>query len=241
MGTEGHTIGEVLNRLKQEFDDVSISKIRFLESEGLVRPGRSDSGYRQFTSEDVERLRYVLMAQRDRYLPLKVIKDELSRLDAGLPVETDQPDAAVASADGRTGVVLDSRPVARDAAALLTDVALDRGELAHASGLEPSEIDELVANGIIDATEPFDGAALRAARVAAELLRRGLEPRHLRAYRLGAEREADRIDQLVAPLLRQRNPESRRTATSRAEELIALGAQLQRLILEDRLSHVLKS
>ena len=73
MVADGHTIGEVLNRLKHEFDDVSISKIRFLESEGLVRPGRSDSGYRQCTDEDVERLRYVLLAQRDRYLPLKVI------------------------------------------------------------------------------------------------------------------------------------------------------------------------
>lgn len=245
MAADGHTIGEVLNRLKQEFDDVSISKIRFLESEGLVRPGRSDSGYRQFTSEDVERLRYVLSAQRDRYLPLKVIKDELSRLDAGLPVDTEPSDVATAPDGVRPteGVrpTPDTRGAPRDAAALLTDVALDRGELAHASALTPEDIDALIANGIIDGETPFDGAALRTARVAAELLRRGLEPRHLRAYRLGAEREADRIDQLVSPLLRQRNPESRRTATSRAEELIALGAQLQRLILEERLAHVLRS
>lgn len=243
MATEGHTIGEVLNRLKQEFEDVSISKIRFLESEGLVRPGRSESGYRQFSSEDVERLRYVLTAQRDRYLPLKVIKDELSRLDAGLPVEIEQVDngthdqAEPSAADASTA---GTRHAPRDAASLLTDVALDRGELAHASGLEVDELDELIANGIIEGPEPFDGAALRAARVAAELLRRGLEARHLRSYRLGAEREADRIDQLVSPLLRQRNPESRRTATSRTEELIALGAQLHRLILEDRLAHVLR-
>jgi DNA-binding transcriptional MerR regulator len=240
MMADGHTIGEVLNRLKQEFDDVSISKIRFLESEGLVRPGRSDSGYRQFSSEDVERLRYVLSAQRDRYLPLKVIKDELSRLDAGLPVEAQASDGTEPPSDGRSEGP-GARGGSRDPAGLLADVALDRGELAHASGLEPDEIDDLIANGIIEGSEPFDGAALRAARVAAELLRRGLEPRHLRAYRLGAEREADRIDQLVAPLLRQRNPESRRIATSRAEELVALGAQLQRLILEERLSHVLRS
>jgi DNA-binding transcriptional MerR regulator len=241
MAAEGHTIGEVLNRLKQEFDDVSISKIRFLESEGLVRPGRSDSGYRQFSSEDVERLRYVLIAQRDRYLPLKVIKDELSRLDAGLPVDIETGEPGAPAPDGRPDATADARSGSRDPAGLLTDIALDRGELAHASGLEVREIDELIANGIIEGEEPFDGAALRAARVAAELLRRGLEPRHLRAYRLGAEREADRIGQLVAPLLRQRNPESRRTAASRAEELIVLGAQLQRLILEERLSHVLRS
>jgi DNA-binding transcriptional MerR regulator len=230
MTPEGLTIGEVLNRLKQEFDDVSISKIRFLESEGLIRPGRSDSGYRQFTAEDVDRLRYVLMAQRDRYLPLRVIKDELSRIDAGLPVDTELSDQP-----RQQRLVPD-----RDSAALLTDVSLDRSELAHASGLTLEDIEELVANGILDGGPSFDGAALRAARLAGELLRRGLEARHLRGYRIAADREADRIDQLVAPLLRQRNPESRRTASTRAEELVALGAQLQRLLLESRLASVLR-
>ena len=226
---EGHTIGEVLNDLRQDFDDVSISKIRFLESEGLIAPGRSDSGYRQFSPEDVDRLRYILTAQRDRYLPLRVIKDELSRLDAGLPVEPEvAPRAAV-----RTGA---GEP---DSAALLTDVVLDRSELAHASGLAAEEIDELIANGIIEGEASFDGAALRAARLAAEMLRRGLEPRHLRAYRLAAEREADRIEQLVTPMLQRRNPESRKLAGTRAEELIALGAQLHRLLLDSRLDDVL--
>jgi DNA-binding transcriptional MerR regulator len=230
MTTEGFTIGEVLNRLKQEFDDVSISKIRFLESEGLIRPGRSDSGYRQFTAEDVDRLRYVLTAQRDRYLPLRVIKDELSRIDAGLPVETEATERPQ-----QQRLVPE-----RDGAALLTDVSLDRSELAHASGLSVEDIDDLVANGLIDGGTTFDGAALRAARLAGELLRRGLEARHLRGYRIAADREADRIEQLVAPLLRQRNPESRRTASARAEELAALGAQLQRLLLETRLTGVLR-
>jgi len=235
MGTEGHTIGEVLNRLRHEFDDVSISKIRFLESEGLVRPGRSESGYRQFSDADIDRLRYILLAQRDRYLPLKVIKDELSRLDAGLPVTTEQasqpavpePNVADGGSAGRTAV--------------LTDVALDRGELLHASGLTGEELDGLINNGILASSLSFDGAALRTARIAAELLRRGLEARHLRGYRLAAEREADRIEQLVAPLLRQRNPESRRDAASRTAELVSLGAQLHQLILEDRLSHILGS
>jgi len=234
MAGDGHTIGEVLNRLRHEFDDVSISKIRFLESEGLVRPGRSDSGYRQFSDADVDRLRYVLLAQRDRYLPLKVIKDELSRLDAGLTVDheaaepTDEPMPPTRSPGPAAG------------SALLTDVALDRGELLHASGLTEEELVGLLANGILDEAATYDGAALRTARIAAELLRRGLEPRHLRGHRLAAEREADRVEQLVAPLLRQRNPESRREAAGRAEELIALGAQLHRLIVEDRLSNVLR-
>lgn len=235
MATEGHTIGEVLNRLKHEFDDVSISKIRFLESEGLVRPGRSDSGYRQFSDDDIERLRYVLLAQRDRYLPLKVIKEELSRIDAGLPIETEAVVRMEDVSPSTRSVDNGGRPE------LLNDVALDRGELQHASGLSSDELEALIANGILADAASFDGAALRTARVAAELLRRGLEPRHLRGYRLSAEREADRIDQLVAPLLRQRNPESRREATTRSDELIALGAQLHRLLLEGRLSHVLRS
>jgi DNA-binding transcriptional MerR regulator len=239
MAPEGHTIGEVLNRLRHEFEDVSISKIRFLESEGLVRPGRSESGYRQFSDADVERLRYVLLAQRDRYLPLKVIKDELSRLDAGLPpVEGEAQVRSARATDDTAAATSDGH---RDGSDLLTDVALDRGELRHASGLSDDEFDALVANGILNDATTFDGAALRTARIAAELLRRGLEPRHLRGYRLSAEREADRIDQLVAPQLRQRNPESRRNAAMRADELIALGAQIHRLLLEGRLSHVLRS
>lgn len=237
--TEGHTIGEVLNHLKQEFEDVSISKIRFLESEGLVRPGRSESGYRQFSAEDVERLRYVLSAQRDRYLPLRVIKEELARLDAGLP-----PEEHPASPSPSPSAPLDPQPTldggASDRTSLLTDVTLDRSELAHASGLTATDIDGLIAGGVLPEREPYDGHALRTARVAAELLRRGLEPRHLRSYRLSADREADRIVQLIAPLLAQRNPESRRSATSTAEELVSLGAQLHRLMLDLRLSETMR-
>jgi len=229
--TDGHTIGEVLNLLRQDFSDVSISKIRFLESEGLIRPGRSESGYRQFSAADVERLRYVLSAQRDRYLPLRVIKDELSRLDAGLPVEVDAP----ARSEAPRG------PAGSSEAALLTDVALDRTELAHASGLRGEDVDALIGNGLLPTSGPFDGVALRTARLAAELLRRGLEPRHLRAYRLAADRESDRIEQLVLPLLRQRNPDSRREASATAEELIALGSQLHRLLVEARLDDTLRT
>ena len=229
--TEGHTIGEVLNLLRQDFADVSISKIRFLESEGLIRPGRSESGYRQFSTDDVERLRYILTAQRDRYLPLRVIKEELSRIDAGLPPEPDAP----ARSNAQRGVD------ASDDAALLSDVVLDRTELAHASGLGVDDVDALVAHGLLDGSGPFDGIALRTARLAAELLRRGLEPRHLRAYRLAADRETDRIEQLVLPMLRQRNPESRRTAATTAGELVALGAQLHRLLVEARLGDTLRT
>jgi DNA-binding transcriptional MerR regulator len=230
MSAEPQTIGEVLNRLKGEFDDVSISKIRFLESEGLITPLRSESGYRQFSAEDVERLRYILRAQRDRYLPLRVIRDELSRLDAGLPVEADVPPD---EADRPAGVA------ARDAAALLTDVALDVHELAHASGLDVTTVRALIEAGLIEDGEPYDGASLRIARLASELIRRGLEPRHLRAHRLSADREVSFVEQLVAPMLRQRNPESRRMAAGQAAELVQLGAQLHALLVEERLGRLL--
>ena len=230
MSTEPLTIGDVLTRLKAEFDDVSISKIRFLESEGLISPRRSESGYRQFDEDDVERLRYVLRAQRDRYLPLRVIREELDRRDAGLPP---------APSDDRPAPTTPSAPApsdaGRSAASLLTDVVLDRSELAHAAGLAVRDVDALVEHGLLPGREPYDGDALRRAKVLAELLRRGLEPRHLRAHRLAADREAALVEQLVGPLLRQRNPDSRRAAASRVEELVELGARLRSLLLEERL------
>ena len=233
MSDEPLTIGDVLTRLKAEFDDVTISKIRFLEAEGLIAPRRSESGYRQFDAADVERLRYVLRAQRDRYLPLRVIRDELDRLDAGLPPA---PVEAVAPAPtAPTAPAASATAGAADAAGRLTDVVLDRGELAHAAGLAPEDVAALVEHGLLPAREPYDGDALRRAKVLAELMRRGLEPRHLRAHRLAADREAALVEQLVGPLLRQRNPESRRRAASRAEELVELGARLRALLLEERL------
>jgi len=228
MSGEPLTIGDVLTRLKAEFDDVTISKIRFLESEGLIAPRRSESGYRQFDDADVERLRYVLRAQRDRYLPLRVIREELDRRDAGLP-----------PVPGDATAVPEPAPApAPDPAGLLTDVSLDRTELAHAAGLDPVDVDALVEHGLLPDRAPYDGDALQRARVLAELRRRGLEPRHLRAHQLAADREAALIDQLVGPLLRQRNPESRRQAASRAEELVELGGRLRALLLAERLGTV---
>jgi DNA-binding transcriptional MerR regulator len=234
MSGEPLTIGDVLTRLKAEFDDITISKIRFLESEGLITPRRSESGYRQFEATDVDRLRYVLRAQRDRYLPLRVIKDELARLDAGLPVDASAGGGSASTSPGEASGT-PALPGPDDRAGLLTDVALDRGELAHAAGLEAAQVDELIAHGLLPERPPYDGDVLRRARVLAELGRRGLEPRHLRAHRLSADREAAHIEQLVAPLLRQRNPESRRRAASRAEELVELGTRLRALLLEERL------
>ena len=230
----GHTIGEVLNRLKEEFEDVTISKIRFLESEGLIAPERSESGYRQFSDVDVDRLRHVLRAQRDRYLPLKVIREELARLDAGLPVEGLASGPTAEPGEGEV-----RRPP--ETVGALSDVALDLQELAHASGLRIEQANLLVRAGVLRPSTTYDGDDLAVAKVAAELIRRGLEPRHLRGYRLSADREEGLITQLVGPLLRQRNPESRRQAERRADELAELGARLHHLLLQERLRATLRS
>jgi DNA-binding transcriptional MerR regulator len=227
-----HTIGEVLNRLKDEFDDITISKIRFLEAEGLISPDRTESGYRKFGSADVERLRYVLRAQRDRYLPLKVIKEELRRIDAGMPepaVEASDPD------------VVTSHDATSPLGVATADVALSAGELAEATGLLEADVAALVEHGLLTSSASFDGDELRITKLVADLLASGLEPRHLRMYRQFADREAALVEQLVAPLLRQRNPDSRRAATERAEHLTAIGGELHRALLAAQLRALLRS
>lgn len=235
-----HSIGEVLNRLKSEFDDITISKIRFLEAEGLINPDRTESGYRKFAEGDIDRLRYVLRAQRDRYLPLKVIKDELARLDEGLPVETPgtKPTAdelAVIRGDDDipvTGTSLLAPPA--------TDVVMSPRELAEASGLDEGTVVALSENGLLPRTQHFDSADLRTARVIADLVESGLEPRHLRMFAQFADRQVALLEQLVSPLMRQRNPESRSEAQDRMERLGERGAQLHRELLGRRLRDLLR-
>jgi DNA-binding transcriptional MerR regulator len=253
-----HTIGEVLNRLKDEFDDITISKIRFLEAEGLISPDRTESGYRKFAPADIDRLRYVLRAQRDRYLPLKVIKEELARLDAGLPVG-EAPAPAAGDADGgrrasgrgRGRDVRGGGPQAADAgsepaaAPLLDRPAPDgrfsEAELAEASGLSERHVAELRDHGLLSAGPDYDGDDLAVVRHAADLLGAGLEVRHLRMYRQFADREASLAEQLVSPMLRQRNPDSRRVATERAERLARVGGHLHRTLLARQLRTLLGS
>ena len=160
MATGGYTIGEVLNQLKEDFEDITISKIRFLESEGLVFPDRTESGYRKFSDDDVNRLRFILTAQRDHYLPLKVIREQLDRLDAGqLPVST-PPDDGSGGATPETGVGAVGQPMriaeitsaldaamTHDAAHLLASddasIVLSIDELSGATGLTATEVRSL--------------------------------------------------------------------------------------------------
>jgi DNA-binding transcriptional MerR regulator len=224
------TIGEVLAVLRDDFPDVTISKIRYLESEDLVHPQRTPSGYRKFSGADVSRLRYVLAAQRDQYLPLRVIKEHLEALDRGEPL----PMGA-----GGPATVPPSTADSHDETAVPPMTA---GQFARAAGLEPDQLADCVQFGLLatDADGRHPASDLPIARAAAGLARHGIEPRHLRVYRSGVEREAGLVEQLVAPVLRARSEEARARATEKLRELAALSAQLHTALLEARLQELLR-
>ena len=243
-GADGYTIGEVLNQLKEEFEDITISKIRFLESEGLIYPDRTESGYRKFTDDDVDRLRFILTAQRDHYLPLKVIREQLERLDAGdAPIAGATPFAQEAEprVPDRAAQIAQAleAAVTRNETPLLVEpsspVELTLRELADVTGLDLAQVKALRDYGIVgdpaDPGAPLDADDLLAARAARDLLRLGLEARHLRMYRQFVDREVALYEQLVTPLLRQRNPEARRQAASQLERLATLTSRMKRSLL----------
>ncbi len=189
------SIGAVLTALQGDFPDVTISKIRFLEAEGLVTPARTASGYRQFAESDVDRLRYVLAAQRDRFWPLKVIRDALDAIDRGLePPEEGggrpEPPAPLADADVPGAEVI-GRPAKR--------LRLTRGELAEAAGLDGATLDAVVSFGLVrpGGDGHFDAHDLEIARAVGELSTFGMEPRHLRPFRTAADREVALVDQVT--------------------------------------------
>jgi DNA-binding transcriptional MerR regulator len=225
------SIGEVLAQLRAEFPDVTISKIRFLEAEGLIEPDRTPSGYRKFSRDDVARLRYVLAAQRDQYLPLRVIKSHLEAIDRGLeppqgPSGGPQVPRALVAADGLPGPDAFNRDP--------SELRLSRAELVDAAGIDPALLTQVEQYGLV-APRPggyFDGDALLVAKTVAEMSRFGLEPRHLRAFRTAAEREVGLVEQVVAPLVRQRNPEARGRAEEVARELAALSVRLHATLVK---------
>ena len=206
-------IGEVLAQLSGEFPDVRISKIRFLESEGLIEPARSPSGYRRFSRHDVQRLRYILTAQRDHYLPLRVIREKL-----------DSPDGAAELAT----------PAGGDAAR--GGALLSRGELLQAAGLDAKRLDELEEFGLVRRRgRQYGQDALAVARLVAELSAFGVQPRHLRAVKAAAERETSLIEQVVAPLMRPRSPGASERAGQTARDIAALSIRLHAALVEAEL------
>ena len=238
------TIGAVLGALRDDFPDVTISKIRFLEGEGLVSPQRTPSGYRKFSRADVDRLRYVLTAQRDHYLPLRVIKEHLDALDRGLPVPGTGGPAAPGPAPVHAAAPDDAgRPDPASPGVPPPDPGpLDAADFARAAGLDPAQLADCVQFGVLvpDADGRHPAGDLPIARAAAGLARHGIEPRHLRVFRTGAEREAGLVEQLVVPVLRSRAEDARARATEKLAELSALSAQLHRALLEARLRDVLR-
>jgi DNA-binding transcriptional MerR regulator len=226
------SIGEVLGQLRPEFPDVTISKIRFLESEGLIQPERTPSGYRKFSRDDVARLRFVLAQQRDHYLPLRVIKEQLDAIDRGLepPARTGggpRVPRALVAAEGLPG----PEEFLREPA----DIRLSRDELLTAAGLDADQLEQLEQYGLLAARGKgghYDGDALVVARTVGEMARFGIEPRHLRAYRTAADREIGLFEQVVTPLIRQRNPEARARAEEAVRELAALSVRLHAALVK---------
>jgi DNA-binding transcriptional MerR regulator len=285
MADRSHlSIGEVLSLLQDDFPDVTISKIRFLESQGLLDPERTPSGYRKFYEGDIERLRWILRHQRDHFLPLKVMKDRLeAAAAAGLVVPPDEPPAAAptgtpslfeearvdppaapsdpepappaeeppARAAGPSTPVRAARPAPTMPALPVrppvnpldtgpTGVSFTLAELADASGLTVADLEELSRYGLLVGHSVagdtfYDGDALIVARTAAGFVRFGIEARHLRMYKVAAEREAGFMEQVVMPLLKQRNPTARQQAADNLGELASLGEQLRSALLRGAL------
>jgi DNA-binding transcriptional MerR regulator len=225
------SIGAVLTLLRDDFPEVTISKIRFLESEGLVEPRRTPSGYRKFSSADVERLGHVLRMQRDHYLPLRVIREHLDALDRG------EAPPALPAPEQRPGPVEEAERELTPDSAVPCGVRLGRAELLAAAGAEERELDEWEAYGLI-ACGPdggYDSEMLQIARLVAELGRYGLEPRHLRGVKSAAERDVGLVDQVVAPLRLHRNPQTRAHAEVTARELATLAVRLHAALVQARL------
>jgi len=222
------SIGEVLISLKTEFPDITISKIRFLEGEGLIEPERTASGYRKFYDRDVDRLRHILKMQRDEYLPLKVIKERLARPEDGdAPQEPREPESDGDLVDPPSGLQMSPE------------------EMSSATGVDRERIEELERFGILrlhgsDGNRYYDGDDYIVLSIVKDLFHYGLEPRHLTMYRHFAEREATFFEQIVTPMLRQRNPDARRAAADNLADLSALSRKLKQALLRSNLRQYLQ-
>lgn len=250
------SIGEVLDQLRDEFPDVTISKIRYLESEGLVRPARTETGHRKFTTGDMERLRFVLSAQRDQYLPLRVIRQQLDAVDSGAaPAPAASPSAGpqrnhqtqverdtdvgevvafsgagrAASDDAEPDVTL---PGPQDFAGR-SGGALTRQELLEQTEIDSALLTELEQYGLIRAsgTDRYNSDDVTVARTVRTMTRYGIEPRHLRAFRASADREIGLLEQILAPVQRNGDDEARARAEDMSKELAALSVTLHTLLV----------
>lgn len=235
-------ISEVLAELRADFPDISVSKIRFLETEGLIAPARSPAGYRRFCAADLDRLRFILTAQRDQYLPLRVIRERLARLDQQAAVGA-VPDKG----ESRRSLSADTSPRATGPGVTGPGVTgpgvpgqgqlLSRRELVDAAGLTDALLTELETFGLLRRVGRHYGPdALEVARMAVALTSFGVEARHLRAVRAAAERETTMIESLVAPILRQRGAGARELAGRTARDCAALVMRLHCALVDGALA-----
>ena len=302
MADRSHlSIGEVLSLVQEEFPDVTISKIRFLESQGLLDPERTPSGYRKFYTGDIERLQWILTQQRDNFLPLKVIRERLAEWDAtgerpGGDTPPPTPDGTDAEAepetvDGGAAGPAEERFDTRHAAASLAaasavevvdrppppapapadDVAMEAAprepepgpapggaefrvgptstsltaqELAERAGVDPAVVADLESFSMIESRRIgpesyFEPSAVPVVEACRRFLEHGIEVRHLRMYKIAAEREAGVFEQLVMPLLKQRNPAARQRAVDTVRSLAEVGEALHAALLRNALSDTL--
>ena len=272
------SIGEVLGLLLEEFPDITISKIRFLESQGLIVPERTASGYRKFYDEDVERLRYILTEQKDKFLPLRVIKDRLDTPPTGIErpeprgiknvlsaheiserensqADNDESDIAPVVAPDtkthpasrtpkafpilteRTAQTTPRRPALPDPSdAVGRPATYSRTELLELSGLDEATLKDLESFHLVTARQVgnqglFDEHDLAVAEVARGFADAGFDVRHLKAWKISAEREAGLFEQRVLPVLRRRSPESRQESNNLLDDLSDLGGRLRAILV----------
>lgn len=228
------SIGQVLAILRTDFPDISISKIRFLEAEGLVTPQRAPSGYRRYTETDVERLRYVLAVQREQYLPLKVIREHLEQIDRGkAPLNLSGHTGAAGNGLAGSGHGPSPSP-----ATAKQPVRLTRQELLDASGLTDNALSELERTQIVATrrgTAHYGRDALTLAIAARRLAEYGIDGRHLRAFKLAAEREVGLVEQAIAPYVR-RGGAGRDVPGDVTQLVISFHAALVRMAMERAIS-----
>ncbi len=223
------TIGEVLNQVRSEFDDISISKIRFLEAEGLIVPSRTKSGYRKFSSADVDKLRYILRMQRDHYLPLKVIKEHIEAIDRGLKPEIgeiDKPKVPSALVD------LNQLGIKK------SNIRVTREELIANTSITDQDLKESEDYGLIKVLADkrhYDDIAVKTARVIAALSGFGLEPRHLKFLKSGSDRESSLIKQVASPMSRSKRPDAGEQALEMMREISNLTNQLHFILVSSTL------
>ena len=211
------SIGQVLARLTPEFPDLTSSKLRFLEVQGIVTPSRTESGYRKFSQADIERLRLGLTLQRDHYLPLSVIREQLDE----------------AAASGESAAIVPPPSIAP------SPRRYRRDELLAAAGAGPQLLNDAISTGVMAAQETYAEASVTLLRSLVGLDRHGIEPRHLRSLRQGAEREVALIESALSALLRRTDAASRAKASEMAPELAGKIDEVRSLFVKDALARLL--